>query len=242
MPEQDHTLKSRYQNTLDLVNECALKYQRDPLSINLIAVSKRHSADKVVNLAKLGHSEFAENYVQEGVEKISRVTESLDALGVEKACTWHFIGHIQSRKCRDIAASFDWVHTIDSSKVANKLNLHRTGQPPLNALIQVNLQREASKSGVSVEELAELAALVRELPNLHFRGLMIIPEIEKDFEKQRAVFRRCRMALEQLNLQGYSLDQLSMGMTQDMEAAIAEGATQIRIGTAIFGPRPIQER
>jgi pyridoxal phosphate enzyme (YggS family) len=238
MPEQDHCLELRYRNTLDLVNECAKKYQREPSSINLIAVSKRHDADKVVELAQLGHSEFAENYVQEGVEKISRVTETLAALGIENKCTWHFIGHIQSRKCREIAASFDWVHTVESAKVANKLNLHRTGQPPLNVLIQLNLQQEESKSGVSLEEMEELAALTRELPNLHFRGLMIIPRIETEFNNQRAVFRRCRLALEQLNLQGYALDQLSMGMTQDMEAAIAEGATQIRIGTAIFGPRP----
>ena len=238
MPEQDNALTLRYQETLDLLDKYARKYQREPSSINLIAVSKRHSGDKVVELAKLGHREFAENYVQEGVEKISRIAESLDILPIANECTWHFIGHIQSRKCRDIAASFDWVHTVESAKVADKLNQHRTGHPPLNILIQLNLQQEESKSGVSIEELAELAAYVKDLPNLRFRGLMIIPKIETEFQKQRAVFRRCRTTLEQLNRQGFNLDQLSMGMTLDMEAAIAEGATQIRIGTAIFGPRP----
>ena len=191
MPEQDHTLTSRYQETVDLFSKFAIKYQREPSSINLIAVSKRHSADKIVELIKLGHREFAENYLQEAVVKIAQVTESLDHLGITSGCTWHFIGHIQSRKCRDIAENFDWVHTVESMKVAEKLNQHRSGLSPLNILIQLNLQQEDSKSGVGVEELAGLAAHVRELPNLRFRGLMIIPKIEIEFEKQRAVFRHC---------------------------------------------------
>jgi len=238
MSAQENTLEIRYQQTLDLLEKYANKYQREPSSISLIAVSKRHSADKVVELTKLGHRQFAENYMQEGVEKIARIADSLDDPGTDNRLVWHFIGHIQSRKCREIATHFDWVHTVESVKVAKKLNQYRSGQPPLNILIQLNLQQEVSKSGVGVEDLAELAAHVTELPNLRLRGLMIIPEIEIDFEKQRSVFHQCGLALEQLNLQGFNLDQLSMGMTQDMEAAIAEGATQIRIGTAIFGPRP----
>ncbi len=225
MLEHDPSLAERYQLTLDVIKEYADKHQRQLSSINLIAVSKRHSTDKVVGLIGLGHREFAENYLQEALEKIDHVTATLDNPGITNEISWHFIGHIQSRKCREIAASFDWVHTVESTKVAEKLNRHRTGKPPLNILIQLNLQREASKSGIFQEELPYLAECVKELPNLNFRGLMIIPEIEPDFEKQCVVFGQCRTALERLNLKGFKLDQLSMGMSDDMEAAIAEGAT-----------------
>ncbi len=245
MSVEQPPLAKRYQRTLDAVAEYANQYQGRVSTVKLIAVSKRHNAEKVVELIKLGHRDFAENYVQEGVEKIDRVNLALENLamenrGVENNICWHFIGHIQSRKCTKIAECFDWVHTVHSTKVAEKLNQHRGDRPPLKVLIQLNLQQELSKSGVCLNELPQLANAVRELPNLNFRGLMIIPEIEPDFEKQRAIFRRCRIALEQLNQQGFNLDQLSMGMTDDMQAAILEGATQIRIGTAIFGPRPTQ--
>ena len=150
---------------------------------------------------------------------------------------WHFIGHIQSRKCRELATYFDWVDTVESLKVAKKLSQYRTGKP-LNILIQVNIDNEETKSGVTVEEVAGLVAEISSLPNLKLRGLMIIPRAREDLTEQRAVFARCRNLLEQLNQSGYHLDQLSMGMTADMEAAIAEGATQVRIGTALFGVRP----
>lgn len=138
-----------------------------------------------------------------------------------------------------IAEKFDWVHTIESTKVADRLDRYRTGSKPLNVLIQLNLQQEESKSGVLESESEKLADHIETLPNLRLRGLMIIPKPEPDFEKQRAVFGQCREHFEYLNGKGHNLDQLSMGMTADMEAAIAEGATQLRVGTAIFGPRPL---
>ena len=158
--------------------------------------------------------------------------------GIEANPSWHFIGHIQSRKCRDISDNFQWVHTIESEKVANRLNNYREGREPLNVLIQVNLQDEPGKSGISADFLPHLAATVSTLPNLRLRGLMLIPREESDYNLQRQVFIQCREQLEKLNQSGFDLDQLSMGMTADMEAAISAGATLIRIGTAIFGPRP----
>ncbi len=229
------SLAQRYQRILDRVSDYASQYQRQPSTIKLVAVSKRHSAEKIVELIKLGHRDFAENYLQEGVEKMERVKQTIKSMELENKIFWHFIGHIQSRKCREIAACFDWVHTIHSAKVADKLNQHRSGQP-LKVLIQLNLQQQSSKSGVSPEQLPALVDIVTALPNLNLCGLMMIPELESDFAKQCAIFRRCRIVLEQLK-QRANLDQLSMGMSADMQAAIAEGATQLRIGSAIFGPR-----
>jgi pyridoxal phosphate enzyme (YggS family) len=151
---------------------------------------------------------------------------------------WHFIGHIQSNKCRDIAGNFDWIHSIDRYKIARRLSEHRTPeQPTLNLFIQVNLQSEASKAGASPDHAAELAHQITELPNVRLRGLMAIPEISNDFATQRKVFAELRELQEQLITQRLQLDCLSMGMTNDLEAAIAEGATHVRVGTAIFGPR-----
>jgi len=167
---------------------------------------------------------------------------------------WHFIGHIQSRKCRQVAAHFDWVHSIDSIKVARKLSGARLGSAPLNVLLQVNLQGEETKHGVAEAELPALAEAVAALPNLRLRGLMLLPAAQESLAEQRAVFARCRELLEQLRdqLRGQlntnanagarcRLDHLSMGMSGDLEAAIAEGATMVRVGTALFGPRPARE-
>jgi pyridoxal phosphate enzyme (YggS family) len=240
MSIQPPDIADRYRSTVNQIKQCSQKYGRDPDSIRLVAVSKRHHAERVLAAAKLGQQEFGENYLQEGAEKIDQVTAALATSGQDNKLSWHFIGHIQSRKCRQIAEKFDWVHTVESTKVANRLDQFRAGADPLNVLIQLNLQQEQSKSGITLELLPQLANHLVTLPNLRFRGLMIIPEIENVFERQREIFRKCRETLEQLNQQGFNLDQLSMGMTADMEAAIAEGATQIRIGTAIFGPRPTQ--
>ena len=229
-------LIDRYQSVRDQIRACAQKHGRPVEDISLVAVSKRHDPGRVIELARHGHRDFAENYLQEALEKIA---ETAQALGPDTPLSWHFIGHIQSRKSREIAEHFDWVHTVSSEKVARKLNQHRDPARPLDCLIQLNLQDEETKSGIGREELPALAALFGELPNLRLRGLMIIPRPEPTFEAQRAVFRECRELLESLNREhDYGLDTLSMGMTDDMEAAIAEGATQIRIGTAIFGPRP----
>ena len=221
-------------------------HRRPAGSVRLVAVSKRHGVDKVVELARLGQRDMAENFLQEGLEKIEQAAERLSSAGgvsgaaAEPLC-WHFIGHIQSRKCRQIAENFSWVHSVDSVKVAHKLNQGRQGRldgDPLNVLIQLNLQGEDAKSGVSEQQLPPLAREITGLPNLRLRGLMILPKAEKAFDKQRAVFRRCRELRDELNAQGFDLEHLSMGMSGDLEAAIAEGATLVRIGTAVFGPRP----
>ena len=215
-------------------------HRRPAGSVRLIAVSKRHRVDKVVELARLGQRDMAENFLQEGLGKIEQAAQRLSGAPADPLC-WHFIGHIQSRKCRLIAENFSWVHTVDSVKVAHKLNQGRDGRldgDPLNVLIQLNLQGEDAKSGVSEQQLPPLAREITGLPNLRLRGLMILPKAEKAFDKQRAVFRRCRELRDGLNAQGFDLEHLSMGMSGDLEAAIAEGATMVRIGTAVFGPRP----
>ena len=211
------------------------QYQRKDGSIKLVAVGKKHPVEKILVLAAAGQRDFGENYLQEAVAKITACQQQLPPS--DSDLIWHFIGHIQSRKCKEIAANFDWVHTVESAKVARKLDQHRTGNP-LNVLIQVNIDDEESKSGVDPDGLLPLAKEVSAFKNLILRGLMIIPKEEKEFSGQREVFSRCRGLLEMLNKNGFELDQLSMGMTNDMEAAISEGATQVRIGTALFGPRP----
>jgi len=228
-------IKINYQNTVNRIGKCVHKYRRNPDSVRLIAVSKSHSADKILEIAQLGHQDFAENYVQEGVEKIDSLKTSFSFLS-QSVC-WHFVGHIQSRKSKLVAEYFDWVHTVDSINVAQKLDHYRHGRSPLNVLIQLNLHGEETKHGINENQLNELAGIITSLQNLKFRGLMILPKEESKFVKQRKVFKHCQHLLYQLNQKGFSLDQLSMGMTNDMEAAIAEGATQVRIGTAIFGNR-----
>ena len=217
------------------IRQFCQQYQREEGSVKLVAVGKKHPVEKILALARAGQRDFGENYLQEAVAKMIRCREQSTSSG--SGLIWHFIGHIQSRKCKEIAANFDWVHTVESEKVARKLDQHRAGDP-LNVLIQVNIDDEESKSGVDPDELLPLATEVSALKNLRLRGLMIIPKEESEFSKQRDVFSRCRDLLEMLNKNGFELDQLSMGMTNDMEAAIAEGATQVRIGTALFGPRP----
>lgn len=237
MTVEETLLLQRYQQIQDLVNQYAEKYQRSRDSISLIAVSKRHLKEKIIILLAKMQMDFAENYLQEGTEKIEHISKYCTENNFDRFPCWHFIGHIQSKKSKMIARKFDWVHTLESAKVANKLDQHRQGFKPLNVLIQLNLQQEESKSGIGISETEELACHIQTLPNLNLRGLMIIPKPEKNFEKQCAIFRKCREHLEHLNAKGHRLDQLSMGMTSDMEAAIAEGATQVRIGTAIFGQR-----
>ena len=236
-------LVNQYNQVNHNINQFCEDGARRREDVSLIAVSKRHPAWKITGLIKLGQQDFAENYLQEGIEKIAEVkatTLSPESCASPKGFItpiWHFIGHIQSRKCKDIAANFDWVHTVESEKVARKLNQYREHLPALNVHIQINLQQEASKSGISADSLDSLAGIIDELPNLKLRGLMIIPRSEADFKAQFAVFRQCRSLLEKLVSQGYQVDQLSMGMSDDLRAAIAAGATQVRIGTAIFGPR-----
>ena len=203
---------------------------RGPDSVSLLAVSKTRSADEVRELSRCGQRAFGENYLQEALDKI----EALSDLGLE----WHFIGPIQSNKTRPIAEHFDWVHSVDRLKIATRLSEQRPARlPPLNICLQVNISDEASKSGCSPDELPTLAAAVARLSNLRLRGLMAIPKPEDDPQRQRAVFAQVRELLQQLQQSHPGLDTLSMGMSADIDAAIQEGSTLVRVGTALFGPR-----
>ena len=198
--------------------------------VTLLAVSKTFGADAVRAAAAAGQRAFGENYIQEGVEKIAALRD----LGL----MWHCIGPIQSNKTRLVAEHFDWVHTVDRLKIAERLSAQRPAdRPPLNVCIQVNIDGGANKSGVAPGEALALARAVAALPQLKLRGLMSIPEIAPDFEAARAVHASARALFDQLNADGLGLDTLSMGMSDDLEAAVLEGATIVRIGTAIFGHR-----
>jgi len=214
----------------EIAKDCQ-RFQRDPNSVHLLAVSKRHPASAIREAYEFGQHAFGENYVQEMLEK----SQQLADLPLE----WHFIGPLQSNKTKDVATIASWVHTVDRLKIARRLSEQRPeAMPDLSICLQVNLNNEASKSGVSVEELFELAESVASLPKLKLRGLMAIPEASSDRAVQRDNFQQLAQAQAALNAKGYGLDTLSMGMSGDMAAAIAEGATIVRIGTAIFGTRP----
>ncbi len=215
----------------DLLHQAAIDAGRDPESVRLVAVSKKHPVAAVLEAANAGQRDFGENFVQEGVDKIEQAGR--DDL------VWHFIGHLQSNKTRDAAKYFDWVHTIDRFKIARRLAEQRPAdKPALNVCIQVNVDQEASKSGVAPEEAVELAAQVAGLDRLRLRGFMCIPEATDDVDRQRRAFQTMRELAETARERGLDTDTLSMGMTADYAAAIAEGATLVRIGTAVFGPRP----
>jgi pyridoxal phosphate enzyme (YggS family) len=200
----------------------------------LLAVSKTFPAGAVIDAIAAGQRAFGENYLQEALDKIAAVAAAVPDVAV----AWHFIGPIQSNKTRPIATSFDWVHTVDRLKVAQRLSEQRpAGMAPLQVCLQVNISGEASKSGVAPSELAALARAVAALPGLRLRGLMAIPEPQADEALQRAAFARLRLLYEELNAGGLALDTLSMGMSADLAAAVAEGATIVRIGSAIFGAR-----
>ena len=206
------------------------KYNRAPNSVQLLAVSKRHPASAIREAITTGQRAFGENYAQEMMEK----AEELAAEDIE----WHFIGPLQSNKTRQIAGIAHWVHTVDRLKVARRLSEQKPAdRPPINICLQVNISNEASKSGIAPEDLPELATQITELPGLKLRGLMAIPAISESLDQQRVIFAKLRKLQENLIAQGIVLDTLSMGMTGDMEAAIAEGASIVRIGTAIFGQR-----
>jgi pyridoxal phosphate enzyme (YggS family) len=203
-------------------------------TVQLLAVSKTFPAEAVLEAAACGQRAFGENYLQEGVDKIAAVAKALPDTRLE----WHFIGPIQSNKTRPIATHFDWVHTVERLKIAQRLSEQRPPElGPLNICLQVNISGEASKSGVPAQELPELARAVAALPNLRLRGLMAIPEPQADPELQRAPFARLRELAQDIVKSGIHLDTLSMGMSGDMRAAVLEGATIVRVGSAIFGAR-----
>ena len=212
------------------IDAAARRAGRDPHSVRLLAVSKQQPIGAIEAAAEAGQVEFGENYVQEGVAKI----ETLRDLRL----TWHFIGQLQGNKTRDVAESFQWVHTVDRERIAARLAAQRPHYAgPLEVLLQVKLDAGPGKGGVEPEALPRLAEIVGGLPRLRLRGLMCIPEPATDDAGQRGPFRQLRRLLEELNSRGHALDTLSMGMSADLEAAVAEGATIVRVGTAVFGPR-----
>jgi pyridoxal phosphate enzyme (YggS family) len=212
------------------IEKAARDAGRNPVDVRLLAVSKQQDASAIRSLAGLGQIEFGENYAQEALPKI------LELEGLE--LTWHFIGQLQANKTRAVAEHFDWVHTVDRERTARRLNEQRPHYAPrLKVLIQVNVDAAPQKGGVAPAEAAQLAETLAALPRLELRGLMCMPEPSSDPAAQRAPFRRLRELAAELGARGLGLDTLSMGMSDDLEAAIAEGATLVRVGTAIFGRR-----
>jgi pyridoxal phosphate enzyme (YggS family) len=206
---------------------------RDPATVRLLAVSKTFPAEAVREALAAGQSAFGENYVQEGVAKILALTD------VRAQLAWHCIGPLQSNKTRVVAEHFDWVHSVDRLKIAERLSEQRPADlPPLQVCLQVNVDGGANKSGVAAEEALALAQAVAALPRLRLRGLMAIPEPAPDFAAQRDLFLRARAVYDRIRDSGIALDTLSLGMSADLEAAVAAGSTMVRIGTAIFGGRP----
>ena len=217
----------------DKISAAATRCGRASEEITLLAVSKTKPASAIADAIEAGQHAFGENYVQEGVDKIRFFQEQ-----GKTDLQWHFIGPLQSNKSRLVAEHFDWCHTIDRLRIASRLNDQRPeALPPLNVLIQVNISDENSKSGIALEELDALAADVAALPRLTLRGLMAIPAPESSYERQFAVAQQMAVAFEALKARYHTVDTLSLGMSDDMEAAIAAGSTMVRIGTAIFGAR-----
>ena len=214
----------------DLLHTAALEAGRDPADVRLLAVSKKQAILKIREPAAAGQRDFGENFVQEGIAKIAALAD-LDL-------NWHFIGHLQSNKTRVVAENFDWVHTIDKLKTAERLSQQRPGDlRPLNVCLQVNVDDEASKSGIAPAAVGELAHACSELPGLRLRGLMCLPAMRDGFEEQRKPFATLRKLRDEVAQSGIEMDTLSMGMTADYRAAIFEYATMVRIGTALFGAR-----
>lgn len=230
MPSNTTTLASRLDAVRARIAAAERTAGRPPGSVRLLAVSKTQPAGALRAAFALGQRAFGENYLQEARDKRAELADL--------ALEWHFIGPIQSNKTKTIAADFDWVHSIDRYRVAQRLSEQRpAGRDPLQCCLQVNVSGEASKAGAAPEEVPALALRIAGLPGLRLRGLMAIPAPEEDHTRQRAAFRRLRELLESLRQRGLELDTLSMGMSDDLEAAVAEGSTMVRIGSAIFGAR-----
>ncbi len=214
----------------DLLAKSAVDAGRTADRIRLLAVSKKKPAEAVLEAYSAGQRDFGENFVQEGLDKIATVDRD-DAV-------WHFIGHLQANKTKAVSEHFQWVHTIDRLKIARRLSAQRPHYAAdLNVCIEVNIDAEDNKSGVAANEVADLALAVADLPRLKLRGLMCLPAIRDDFDEQRKPLARLRALMNALNKSGMQMDTLSMGMTADYAAAIREGATIVRIGTALFGAR-----
>jgi len=224
------TIAYNLKNVLQRIKDAVNKNNTITHPVTLLAVSKTHTINKIEEAFLAGQRDFGENYLSEAIEKIT-------ALDEYDIC-WHYIGPIQSNKTAKIAEHFAWVHSIDRLKIARRLSAQRPGHlPPLNICIQVNISNEASKSGVSPEELPELIVQVNNLPGIKLRGLMCIPAMEETYDKQRQAFHKMYELYQQQKSAFPDIDTLSMGMSADLEAAIAEGSTMVRVGTDIFGAR-----
>jgi pyridoxal phosphate enzyme (YggS family) len=225
-----HDLPERYVQTQTRIASAATHVGRSPSEVRLVAVSKGHPAQALRALARLGQRDFGENYLQDAVPKMADLQDL--------PLTWHFIGQIQANKTRPIAEGFHWVHTLDRERIATRLNDQRPAHlEPLNVCLQVRLADEPGKGGVDADSIEALARHVVALPRLRLRGLMAIPPPRESFAEQKTLFDELVRIKESLCVRGYELDTLSMGMTGDLEAAVAAGATLVRIGTAIFGER-----
>lgn len=230
MPTESHMIAAALSKVCQDISHSEARHSRTAGSVHLIAVSKTKSVEQIVVAIDTGQRDFGENYIDEALEKIAK-------LGHYNCC-WHFIGDIQSNKTRHVAAHFDWAHCIGRQKIAQRLSQQRPPHlPPLNICIQVNIDEEASKSGVLASEAPALAGKIAKLPNLCLRGLMAIPSPSDHFDSQRKPFTRMHTLLKSMQYTHPSMDTLSMGMSADLEAAIAEGTTMVRIGTAIFSAR-----
>lgn len=224
------SINEQYKAVLQRIAAAEKRYNRVPGSVKLLAVSKQQSHEKIQIAIACGQHAFGESYLQEALQKIT--------FFMSASLEWHYIGSIQSNKTRAIAENFAWVHSLDDTTIATRLNRQRQGHgAPLNVCIQVNLDAEITKSGVQADNTHALAQFITTLPNLHLRGLMAIPAPTQDYEQQLQSFGQLQQLFMQLNQRGYALDTLSMGMSHDLEAAIAKGATLIRVGSAIFGAR-----
>ncbi|OAN19439.1 YggS family pyridoxal phosphate enzyme [Photobacterium jeanii] len=228
------SIKQNIEQVITQIASATEKCGRDADSVQLLAVSKTKPIAAIQEAIEAGHFAFGENYVQEGVEKVQHFRDTDHSAALQ----WHFIGPIQSNKTRPIAEHFDWVHSIDRVKIARRLSEQRpANSAPLQVLLQVNTSNEASKSGLIFAELPQAAADIAQMPNIELRGLMSIPEKANDYDSQFAAFHALAEAMNTLKADHPQLDTLSMGMSGDMDAAIAAGSTIVRIGTAIFGAR-----
>lgn len=229
------TIAERVKSALESIRSATLKSNRAPNSVKLLAVSKTKPVSDIMLAYEMGQRSFGENYVQEGVEKIQFLQAFSDI-------DWHFIGPLQSNKTKLVAENFDWVQTIDRLKIAKRLDAQRSPHKKLNILIQVNINAEQSKSGVPPNEVAQLAEQIAQLPNLTLRGLMTIPAAQQSAQDLQQTFDMMNKLFTELSILHTQIDTLSMGMSNDMQSAIAGGSTMVRIGTAIFGSRATRSK
>ncbi len=229
-----NNIQNRVINVLSRISEAEIQYLREKNSVKLLAVSKTQGISAIEEAIFAGITQFGENYLQDALSKISHFSNLAECPVLE----WHFIGPIQSNKTAKIAENFNWVHSLDRISIAERLNKQRPKSvAPLNVCIQVNIDNMTQKSGIALQDCIEFATQLKQFPALKFRGLMAVPDPSPELTQQRQPFRRLFELYNALNQQGFNLDTLSIGMSSDLEAAIAEGSTLVRIGTDIFGPR-----